>query len=130
MKLEQKIKEVKKKVIEKAVDKGLEYVAKPVKEVIQNVEKRLNNPTDETINAVGELTTAQQLLSVAKKYGKEAGYNALKKGENMDTTQSDTKIDRPRVWDVDKKFREIIKHSYFCAGKILAGDTMSLIQLQ
>lgn len=83
MKLEEKVKEVKKKVVEKVVDKGLEYVAKPVKEAIQNIEERLNSPTDETVNAVGELTTAQQLLAVAKKYGKEAGYNALKKGENL-----------------------------------------------
>ena len=80
---EEKVKEIKKKIIDKAVDKGLEVVIKPIKEAIQDVEKRLNNPVDEMVNAVGELTTAQQLLSVIKKYNKDTGLNAIKKAENM-----------------------------------------------
>ena len=83
MKLEEKVKELKTKAAEMIIDKGLELVIKPAKEMIQDIEECLNSPVDETVNAFGELTTGQQLLNVARKYGKEAGYNMLKKAENM-----------------------------------------------
>lgn len=76
-------KETKRKAIEKAVDAGLDFVAKPVKEVIQNIEKRLNNPTDGVVDTIGRLTTLEQLFAIQKKYAKKTGYNLLKKGENI-----------------------------------------------
>lgn len=77
------IDKTKQKVTEVLVDKVLELPVKPVVEVIKDVEKKLNDPISETINAVGELTTKQQLIEVAKKYGKTAAFNALKKLENI-----------------------------------------------
>lgn len=83
MNREEKVREIKTKAAEMIIDKGLALVEKPAKEVIRDIEARLNSPVDEMVNAIGELTTGQQLLNVAKKYGKEAGYNMLKKAENM-----------------------------------------------
>ncbi len=79
----EKIKEMKTKAVETAVDQVLELGVKPVKEVIKNIEVRLNTPADEAVDAVGQLTTKQQLIEVVKKYGKEAAFNALKKVENI-----------------------------------------------
>ncbi len=79
----EKIKEMKNKAVETAVDQMLELGVQPVQEVIKNIETRLNSPVDEAVDAVGQLTTKQQLMEVIKKYGKEAAFNALKKGENI-----------------------------------------------
>lgn len=73
----------KQKAAEVLVDKVLELPVKPMVEVIKDVEKKLNDPTNEAVNAIGELTTKQQLIEVAKKYGKTAAFNALKKLENI-----------------------------------------------
>ncbi|MFZ2206927.1 MAG: hypothetical protein WA061_06325 [Microgenomates group bacterium] len=77
------IDKAKQKAMEVLVDRVLELPVKPVTEVIKDVEKKLNDPISEAINAVGELTTKQQLVEVAKKYGKTAAFNALKKLENI-----------------------------------------------
>lgn len=80
---QEKADEMKKKATEVVVDKVLELAVKPATEVIKDVEKRLNEPTAEAVDAVGQLTTKQQLFEVAKKYGKQAAFNGLKKLENM-----------------------------------------------
>lgn len=77
------VKDEKGKAVENAVDAGLDFVIKSVKEVIRNVEKRLNNPTDGVVDTIGKLTTLEQLFAIQKKYAKETGYNLLKKAENM-----------------------------------------------
>lgn len=77
------IDKTKQKATEVLVDKVLELPVKPMVEVIKDVEKKLNDPISEAVNAVGELTTKQQLVEIAKKYGKTAAFNTLKKLENI-----------------------------------------------
>ena len=73
----------KKKLIEAAIDAGLDLAAKPVKEVIRSIEKRLNNPVDGVVDTIGKLTTLEQLFAIQKKYAKKSAYNLFKDGENL-----------------------------------------------
>jgi len=76
----------KEKAIEKGVDAALEHAVKPVTEVIVHIENRLNTPVNQATDAVGELTTLQQLWAIQKKYAKEMTPRKVKELVNMGIT--------------------------------------------